>query len=145
MTSSAKDLEGPAHLLETVHVPEHVATFKSGRAVFVSTEPEEVVHIAAADGRIELSIRFDKDGPVLAFEAASMRLAAKRIAVECDQLETNVRGDMRENVRGRRIATSLGPTLIAGRDVDITAEGGELRASSQDDLHINGKNVLINC
>ncbi len=144
-----RPLEELTVLEELADLPEPLGRLPSGRAVMASVragaEGDERIHVISPSGRIELSIRFDAQGPVLELDAVSLSLKAGRIAMECDELETTVNGNMREVVRGRRTAHSLGRTSITGRDVDLTADAGELRVASEKDLSIQGENVLINC
>ena len=131
-----------------------LGTLPSGRAVHVSASAEgERVMVTSRQGTLEVAIRFTDAGPVLELRAAAIDLTAKTIAVRCESLDMQVSGDatttvdgnLDEHVRGRRRATSAGPTVVAARDLDLSADAGQLRASSRDDLSIQGLNVLINC
>ncbi len=141
-------------ILEHIEPSPRSLTLPSGRTIEASNSPAgERVQIRSADGMMEVAIRFEASGPVLEVRATSLAFEAEKIALRCEELTTEVRGDSKvtvggnldELVRGRRRLASLGPTALSGRDVDVTADAGELRAASRDDLTINGKNVLINC
>lgn len=141
-------------ILEHIEPSPRCLTLPSGRTIEAKDSPEgDRVQIRSADGVMEVAIRFEAAGPVLEVRATSLAFEAQKIALRCEQLTTEVTGDAKvtvggnldELVRGRRRAASFGPTAISGRDVDVAADAGELRASSRDDLSLNGKNVLINC
>ena len=141
-------------ILDDIEPSPRSLTLPSGRTIEATNSPAgERVQIRSADGVMEVAIRFEASGPVLEVRAASLAFEAQKIALRCEELTTEVRGDAKvtvggnldELVRGRRRAASLGPTAISGRDVDVAADAGELRVSSRDDLSIHGKNVLINC
>lgn len=149
-----QDTTANGGILEHIEPSPRCLTLPSGRTIEASdSSAGERVQIRSADGTMEVAIRFEASGPVLEVRAASLAFEAQKIALRCDELTTEVRGDAKvtvggnldELVRGRRRAASLGPTAISGRDVDVAADAGELRASSRDDLSLNGKNVLINC
>lgn len=133
-------------LADLADAPHTLGRLPSGRRVLTTVRgDDERVHVTSPEGRIELSIRFGKEGPILEFDAASLHFHAKNITLACEQLKTEVTGDMEELVCGRRTSASLGPTTISGKDVDLVADAGELRAKATEDLSIQGKNVLINC
>jgi len=144
----------PEPLLDGFEPSPSRLSLPSGRTVLAETTAlGERVQIRSPDGVMEVAIRFEAAGPVLEVRAMSLAFDAQKIALRCEELTTEVRGNatlkvggnLDELVHGRRRVASLGPTSITGRDVDVTADAGELRASSRDDLSINGKNVLINC
>ncbi len=133
---------------------EALATLPSGRAIHADVAPTgERVLVTAPDGRLEVAIRFTDQGPVLELSALGIHLSAQTVSVTCDELQTRVAGNasievagnLDETVAGRRRSVSQGPTVLAGRDLDLAAEAGELRATAPEDLSIQGRNVLINC
>ena len=137
----------PPHQPEVADVgilPERVATLPTGRGVHVGSGGDDCIVVTAPGGRVELTVRFGPAGPILEFDAAAIKMQAKQITLACDELRTQVAGDMRETVRGRRVSESLGPTTITAQDLELAADGGELRASAIGDLHIDGDNVFIN-
>lgn len=111
-------------LLDLVLTPEPEGTaLPSGRRVFHSVDgADEYVHVSDPEGRLELTIRFGPDGPILEMKAASLRLAARDIVLEAARA-----------------------VRVTGAEVEIAATRGDLRAEARGDLHIDGTAVLINC
>lgn len=90
----------------------------------------EAIEIRAADGRVELAIRFTEAGPVLSFESASVELRSTRdVTVECDSFA----------VKAREAAT------IEAAEVDVTSTSGELRLTGATDAWLTAEMLLLNC
>lgn len=99
--------------------------YRSGRTLHVigSTERgEEGLQVFSPDGRIELSVRFTPQGPVLSFAGARLDLSqASEINLNCERL-----------------------TLNGSRRVEVVS-GGDLVVRGQQGVHVDGENVFINC
>lgn len=98
---------------------------RSGRALTVHEAGpgiDDCLEVRSPEGKVELSVRFTAQGPVLSFEGAHLDLkSAARVSLDCEELVLN------------------------GRKGVSLRSGGEMVVRSQDDMHIDGGNVLINC
>ena len=117
-------------VLAKVEVASPLGATPSGRRIALRRDGSaEVLEVSNPSGRLELSVRFTPEGPVLSFEAARISLVAPDIDVRCDRL---------------RIDASATVETRAGADI-VSVAGGMMRQRAADDLTIDGKNVLINC
>lgn len=83
---------------------------------------EDCLSVTGPDGRVELSVRFTSEGPVLSFDGAKLSLEkASELDLSCDRL----------TLRGRK-------------GVELSS-GGDLAVRGQGDVQVDGENVLINC
>lgn len=112
-------------------------------------------HVLLLDpsGRIELAIRITAEGPVLEIDALALRMKARDIVLECDTLRATAAeridltsaGDFVETAAGKHHTAAGGGVRVAGRDVSVIAERGEMSLRASEDLRVDGATVLINC
>jgi hypothetical protein len=102
----------------------------SGRAVVVRTQPgSEELEIRSPDGQVELSIVLTPQGPVVRMKVARLELeSATTLGLTCERLEVRASGGIDLQTQG---------------GVAITGE--ELRVKTDDDIHLNGKMIRLNC
>jgi hypothetical protein len=78
--------------------------------------------VTSPDGTVELTVRFTPEGPILSFSGARLDLShAGQLNLSCEELR----------LHGRR-----GVELQSGAEVVVRGAG---------DVHLDGRNVLINC
>lgn len=113
----------PAPLDRSAPLPRELLLRSGRRLTLVEPEAEDaLLTVSAPDGQVELSVRLTDEGPVLTFQSAALNLQSPgRVAVDCEELELSAR---------RRL------TLRSG---------GQARVRGEDDVWLDGKNVLINC
>jgi hypothetical protein len=108
----------PAHLLP------------SGRSVVVKVAGDcEQLEIRDPDGLVEVSVSLTADGPVVRVRGGRLELdAADTVAVRCRRFE--VQSDERTEL------SSAGDLLMTGR---------ELKVRTNEDIHLNGNVIRLNC
>jgi hypothetical protein len=96
--------------------------YRSGRTLTLLEGRDDCVSVTSPDGVVELTVRFTPEGPVLTFGGARLDLShAGELNVSCEKLR----------LHGRR-----------GVDVQSDAE---IVVRGREDVHLDGRNVLINC
>ncbi len=121
----AVDLEGAQDRhFERVPLP-------SGRRVEINVlKGQEGLNVISKDGRVELSVIFEDSGPRLRFEAASVDVNAMNdVNIECENF----------NVRARKDVS------LEGEDASIRATRGDVKVKANDDVTLDGEQVLLNC
>jgi hypothetical protein len=96
---------------------------RSGRTIrLVDDGRGEQLSVTSPDGRVELTVRFDADGPVLSFSGARLALSAPRdIALACDRF-----------------------TVQAASGVEITSPE-DVTVRSDASVRVDGATLLLNC
>ncbi len=102
----------------------------SGRSVVVKVAGDcEELEIRDAEGQVEVCVILTTDGPVVRIRGGRLELdAADTVAVRCRRFE---------------VQTVESTELCSEGDLQIT--GRELRVKTQDDIHLNGKVIRLNC
>lgn len=125
----------------------------SGRSVLVNTAGAETLVIESAAGEVEVSIRFEKAGPVVKVAAGAIHLLSDSfVNVECDRFRVRARsgidletdGDLRQTVRGDQQVSVDGSARVSARAVALEARDGDAEVSSKGDTRVLGARVLIN-
>jgi len=143
--------EGPDQADETVTVE-----LPSGREISISSESdgEDRIHVRAADGAVELHVRFTADGPVLRFEGADLELASPgAVTVECDEYRVAARraivhetgGELTQRVGGDANLEVGGDLRARARSVEARAMRGDVRLRANDDVRVRGERIRLNC
>jgi hypothetical protein len=102
----------------------------SGRSVVVKVAGEcEELEVRDALGQVEVSVSLTADGPVVRVRGGRLELdAADTVSVRCRRFE---------------LQTSESTELSSSGTVRITGE--ELRVKTEDDIHLNGQIIRLNC
>ena len=102
----------------------------SGRSVVVKVEGgREELEIRSPDGDVEVRIALTESGPVVSLRGGRLEMeAAENVAVRCRRFE---------------VQTSEGTELNSSGDVQITSR--ELKVKTQNDIHMNGEVIRLNC
>lgn len=96
--------------------------YRSGRTLTLLEGREDSLSVTSADGVVELTVRFTPEGPVLSFGGARLDLShAGHVNLSCETLR----------LHGRRA-------------VEVRSDG-EIAVRGTEDVHLDGRNVLINC
>jgi hypothetical protein len=107
-------------------------TLASGRRVEVEPTSEgELVRVRAPSGECVVSIELTERGPVLRFTAASLELAAPRVAIACDELAIRATGDATLDAKNIALRAEPGGVTLRAND-DITIDGERVRLNSTD-------------
>jgi hypothetical protein len=89
----------------------------------------EELEIRGANGALEVHIRLTAEGPVVQLRGGRLELqAADTVAVQCRRFE---------------VQTSEGTELKSAGDIQMT--GRELRVQTENDIHLNGDYIRLNC
>jgi hypothetical protein len=102
----------------------------SGRSVVVKLEGgREELEIRSPQGKVEVRITLTENGPVVSLRGARLEMeAADMVAVRCRRFE---------------VQTTEGTDLTSSGDVQIT--GRELKVKTENDIHMNGEVIRLNC
>jgi hypothetical protein len=102
----------------------------SGRSVVVKvTGGCEELEIRDAEGQLEVSVVLTTDGPVVRVRGGRLELdAVDTVDVRCRRFEVH---------------TAESTDLSSSGPVRITGE--ELRVKTEDDIHLNGQVIRLNC
>lgn len=102
----------------------------SGRAIEVAAEEAgDVVTMRSRDGTCVLTVFLTDAGPILRFEAAGLQIATTRsIEIACEDFHVTARNEVR----------------VDARDVGIHAHLGGVTVRADDDVAIDGEQVLLN-
>lgn len=102
----------------------------SGRAVEVAqTDGGELLTVRSAAGACVLTVLLTDAGPVLRFEAAALQIATTRsVELSCEDFRLEARNEVR----------------LGGRDVGIRAHLGGVTIRADDEVAIDGEQVLLN-
>ncbi len=124
------------------------------RAEFDRDGKDDLLTVSAADGRVELTVRFTEAGPVLSFEAAGLRLrSAGEVAVACERFrveaaeEVSLRsgGTLRTESDGATELEAGGAARVEGHAVEIRSRRGDVDLKANDDVRLRGERVKLNC
>jgi hypothetical protein len=118
-------------LADAAALVETARNLPSGRSVTLRTGPgQEEIEVRSPDGDVEVRITLTAQGPVVQLRAARLELqAAEEVRVECDRFAVHAR-------EGTEIKT--------GGDMQIAADG-DLRIRTEQDTHVNGRMIYLNC
>ncbi|HEY8506466.1 MAG TPA: hypothetical protein VIL46_17925 [Gemmataceae bacterium] len=102
----------------------------SGRVVaYEERGGDGLLTVRAPGGELEVEVRFTPDGPVVRVRGGRLEIASPgEVALSCRTFE-----------------------VAAGEEIRFAAEGGvhieagELRARTEESIHLNGKTVRLNC
>ena len=102
----------------------------SGRAIEVTQdEAGEVLTVRSPEGACVLTVLLTDAGPVLRFEAAALQIATtKSVEVSCEDFRVAARNELH----------------LVGKDVGIRAVLGGVTVRADDDVAIDGEQVLLN-
>jgi len=127
----------------------------SGRRAEIARDgADDLLTVSAADGRVELRVRFTEAGPVLSFEAAGLKLAsAGEVAVECDRFRVQARDAVTLRSEGTIEASSdrettiraAGEARVEGHAVEVRSRRGNVDLKANDDVRLLGERVKLNC
>lgn len=124
------------------------------RAQFARQNGDDILTVSAADGRVELSVRFTEAGPVLSFEAAGIRLespgevtvACERFRVEAsDSVELRSAGSLEAIAEGDAVVRAEGAARIEGHAVEVCSRRGNVELKANDDVRLRGERIKLNC
>lgn len=104
------------------HADENARQLPSGRSVVVRVhDSKEELEVRSPGGEVEIRIVLTETGPVVSLRGARLELeSAETVAVKCRSFEVN-----------------------ASEGVAIA--GHEMRVKTEDDIHLNGKIIRLNC
>lgn len=102
----------------------------SGRSVVIRlNDGQEELEVRSPEGTVEVQIVLTEQGPVVRLQGARLELAGTdTVAVDCKRFEVN---------------TTEATELKSEGNVQVT--GNELRVKTEDDIHMNGKFIRLNC
>jgi hypothetical protein len=102
----------------------------SGRSVVVKLEDgREELEIRSPQGEVEVRITLTESGPVVNLRGGRLEMeAADTVAIQCRRFE---------------VQTTEGTDLTSSGDVQIT--GRELKVKTENDIHMNGEVIRLNC
>jgi hypothetical protein len=93
----------------------------SGRSVVVRFGEEgEDLEVRSPEGDVEVRIELTDAGPVIRLCGARLELEAAAVAVRCREFDVRAEGPLRMS-------------------------GGELRVKTEEDIHLNGGVIRLNC
>jgi hypothetical protein len=109
---------------------ERCAELPSGRLLVVrSSDGGESIEVHTPAGQVEVHIALTDAGPLVRLRAARLELeATDAVAVRCRRFELEAREALELHSAGK---------------VHVT--GQELRVRTQDDIHMNGAIIRLNC
>ena len=98
----------------------------------------DLLEIRSATGELELAIEVGPTGPRLRVRAVDIELCAeKTLTMRCETLEVTARG---------AASIAAGALLaLAGDDVRVQAETGEVAIRANDDVDVRGERIRLNC
>jgi hypothetical protein len=110
--------------------PDHDRVLPSGRSVLIKVKDgREELEVRSPQGEVEVRITLSDSGPVVNLRAARLELeSADTLSLTCRRLEVN---------------TIEATKLQSSGTVQIT--GQEMQVQTQDDIHLNGKIIRLNC
>jgi uncharacterized Zn finger protein len=124
------------------------------RAAFRQREGDDILTVTAADGRVELSVRFTPDGPVLSFDSAGLRLESPgTVTFSCERFQVEAReavalhsaGAIEAAAEGGTVVQAGGPLRVEGHAVEVRSRRGNVDVSANDDLRLRGERIKLNC
>ena len=93
----------------------------SGRSVAVRIgECGETLEVRSPDGAVEVRIDLTDEGPVVRLRGARLELESPSVAVRCGTFDVRAEGP-------------------------LTMTGRELRVKTEEDVHLNGGVIRLNC
>jgi hypothetical protein len=130
MDSTPTPAAASALNLATQNGSERRAELPSGRSLVLRVaDGQESIEIRTPQGQVELQIALTDAGPLVRLRAARLELeASDAVAVRCRRFE---------------LETSEATELHSAGVVRITSQ--ELRVRTQDDIHMNGAFIRLNC
>ncbi len=111
-----------------------------GRALSVDLDHAgvDLIQLRSATGEVELAIEVGPDGPKLRVRAVDIELTAERkLAMRCAELDVQV--------SGQATVAAEGELQMAGLDVRVLAERGEIQLRANDDVDVRGERIRLNC
>lgn len=110
------------------------------------TDTGSVLRIAAADGRVSLSITVTADGPVihLGGHGAVLRMDGP-LGIEADRIALHGRAGVALSSGGDLTVEAAGDIRTLGRSQEIVADLGDVQVKANDDVRLNGERVRCNC
>lgn len=116
--------------VSTSRLSERLATLPSGRSISVRIgEAREAIEVRSPDGTIELEIALTDAGPVVRLRASKLELEAREeFAVRC-----------------RRFALQATEGAELSTEGTLRLGGQEMRVRTQDDIHMDGAFIRLNC
>ena len=124
------------------------------RAEFGRNGEDDLLTVSAADGRVELRVRFTEAGPVLSFEAAGLRLGSPGdVTVACDRFRVEAResvevrsgGSIESTAEGDAVTRAGGTARVEGRAVEVRSRRGDVDLKANDDVRLRGERIKLNC
>lgn len=126
-----------------------------GRTLAVSTSAAGVdrVELRAINGSVELAFVVGPEGPRLLVRAVDIEIVAeRRLSMSCSELDIRARNALRveagcldERVERDVSRIAQGNVTVAGRDVAVLADAGEVVIRANDDLDLRGERIRLNC
>jgi hypothetical protein len=112
-------------------LPEVRRSLADGRRVeLVARDSGEELEIRSPQGRVEVSIRFDRDGPVVRIHGARLELeTAEEMKLRCERFD---------------IESRKGARLVTGGNFEVRSKA-EIRMKSSEQTFIDGDWVNLNC
>jgi hypothetical protein len=109
---------------------ERARLLPSGRSVLVKVAKDcEELEIRDPEGEVEVCVSLTADGPVVRVRSGRLELdAVDTVAVRCQRFE---------------VQTAESIDLGSSGPVRITGE--EVRVKTEDDIHLNGQVIRLNC
>ena len=110
-----------------------VLALRAGRTLRVragADADEQVVELRSPTGDLELSIEITPEGPRLRIRALDIELnAARALRMTCVRAE---------------IVASETIALVAGSDLNLSAQRGTAKIHANDDVDVRGERILLN-
>lgn len=105
-------------------------TLDSGRAIEVAEQTEgDLLTVRSREGACVLTVLLTDAGPVLRFEAAALQVATtKSVEITCEDFRVAARNELR----------------LEGKEIGIRAHLGGVTVRADDDVAIDGEQVLLN-
>jgi len=115
------------------------------RARFGGDGETETLMITSPEGKVELSVRFTEDGPVLEFEAAGIRLhSGGEVDVKCASFRVDA-GEVRLESEEDLVQRAGGRAEVEGRTVGLRSRRGNVDVKANDDVRLRGERIKLNC
>ena len=104
--------------------------------ILAASGRSEAIEIRSPQGEVQVRIACGLDGPVVSLSSARLELEAPTVAIRCERFEVEAEQDLA--LRSPRVEVESSGTL------DLHARG-DVHLESDQDLHLDGKMLRLNC
>ncbi len=132
-----------------------IVLFPSGRrASFKNSDGEDLLIVKNPEGFVELMVRFTDAGPVLYFQSAALDIKSRGdFAVDCKKfrvrakecIDLTSKGDLVQDVHGKMETKVVEESVIKARKIEIKSTLGDVDIKANDDVHLRGERIKLNC